>query len=105
MSAEASSLHNELFVMDGLSAAELTESYVTETLSNAGIDAIHTTVAAADDGFEESLAAINALQRNLRRWDEVHQAVTVEDLTADGLSVVRRGPSHRGHAGGHPASR
>lgn len=74
--------------MDGLSAAKLTEPYVTETLPAAGIDAIHKTVAAAGDGFRAAMESINTLQHALDRWPQVRQARSVDALTEDGLSVV-----------------
>ena len=88
MVTESGSLHDRLFVMDGLSAAELTESYVTETLPEAGIDAMHKTVIAAGDGFDDAIESIKSLQRDIRNWPGVNQARTVSDLTEDGLSIV-----------------
>lgn len=80
--------HDELFVMDGLSAAHLTESYVTDILPGAGIDAIHKTVVAAGDDFDAAIASIRTLQRDIAAWDGVAQARSVDDLTGDDLAIV-----------------
>ena len=88
MGDRADSLHKDIFVMDGLSAAYLTESYVTETLPSAGVDALHKTVIAAGADHTGAIEAIKELQGNIERWEGVNQAQTVDELTADGLSIL-----------------
>lgn len=88
MDGPTADLHEDMFVMDGLSAAHLTEEYVTETLPGAGLDAVHKTVVAAGADFMDAIAAIRELQSNIAGWPNVTQARSVSDLTDDGLAIL-----------------
>lgn len=82
-------IHDEIFVMDGLSAANFTEEYTTETLPNAGFNAVQKTVAGSGDDMEEAIQAIRNLQGKIEAWDNVHIARTVDEIEREsGLSVV-----------------
>jgi len=81
--------HDDLFVMDGLSASKLTTEYVTETLPGAGIDAIQKTVAGTGDDFNTAIENVKGLQERVDKWDNVSQARTINDLQeGKGLNIL-----------------
>jgi membrane dipeptidase len=89
MAAFETKIWEDWFVMDGLSASTLTDKYVQETLPDAGIDAIHKTVAGTGDDFEVAIEQIRELQTRIAAWDGVSQARSVDDLRAsDDLQIL-----------------
>jgi len=86
---DPNNIHEEAFVMDGLSAANFTDEYLTETLPGVGLNAVHKTVAGSGDGFRQAVDSTVALRRQLRRLPSVAQAESVDDLrSGGGLQVL-----------------
>jgi len=87
MSSHGDGLHDDLFLMDGLSS-KTTPEYAERTVTRGGIDAKHETVSGAADDFRDAIDAIRRQQRLVYSLPNVSQARTVDDLRADGCSVV-----------------
>lgn len=82
-------LHDEMFVMDGVSASELTEEYVHRVLPQAGIDAVQKTVVGSGDNFKTAMSAVGDVQSRIESWENVYQARSVDDIRSDdGIGFV-----------------
>jgi hypothetical protein len=73
MAPDAEQLRSESFVMDVLSFAALDEEYANETLPNAGVDAIRSTVdTCTGDGFRTAVDLYKTVHRQIEAWPNVH---------------------------------